>query len=135
MKTKKIISLLLCAIIIISSILSFNYISFAAGNPTVYSNSSNTEIYAGETVRIPISIRDNSGLMGWKLTFNYDKDVLTPTSVDYGDVISGGIQDNIEGDSVPGSFNVYWADSDSETYNGIMFYINFTVNSSAVGNT
>lgn len=135
MKTKKVISLLLCAVIIISSILSFDYISLAVGNPTVYSNSSNTEINAGETVRIPISIRDNSGLMGWKLIFNYDKDFLTPTSVDYGDVISGGIQDNIEGDSVPGSFNVYWAGSDSETYNGIMFYINFTVNSSAVGNT
>lgn len=90
---------------------------------------------AGKTVRIPVMIKDNTGIMGWKLTFEYDKDVLTPVSVEYGDVITGGIQDNIEGDMVPGSINVYWAGSDNEDYNGTMFYIDFAVNDTAVGNT
>ena len=36
---------------------------------------------------------------------------------------------------IPGSINVYWAGSGNEIYNGIMIYINFAVNSSAVGNT
>lgn len=90
---------------------------------------------AGATIRVPVSIKNNTGILGWKLTFDYDTDVLTPISVDYGEVISGGIQDNIEGDMVPGSINVYWAGSDNEDYNGVMFYINFEVNNSAVGNT
>lgn len=100
---------------------------------TVYSDFSSAT--AGSTIRVPISIKNNTGILGWKLTFDYDTDVLTPISVDYGEVISGGIQDNIEGDMIPGSINVYWAGSDNEDYNGVMFYINFEVNKSAVGNT
>lgn len=100
---------------------------------TVYSNFSSAT--AGSTIKVPVSIKNNTGILGWKLTFDYDTDVLTPISVDYGDVISGGIQDNIEGDMIPGSINVYWAGSDNEDYNGVMFYINFEVNQSAVGNT
>lgn len=100
---------------------------------TVYSESISAT--AGQTVKVPVMIKDNAGIMGWKLTFDYDTDVLTPISVEYGEVISGGLQDNIEGDIVPGSINVYWAGSDNEYYNGIMFYINFAVNESAVGNT
>lgn len=100
---------------------------------TIYSDLSSAA--AGSTIRVPVSIKNNTGILGWKLTFDYDTDVLTPISVDYGDVISGGIQDNIEGDMVPGSINVYWAGSDNEDYNGVMFYINFEVNPSAVGNT
>lgn len=100
---------------------------------SVYSDVSSAT--AGTTIKVPVSIKNNTGILGWKLTFDYDTDVLTPISVDYGDVISGGIQDNIEGDMVPGSINVYWAGSDNEDYNGIMFYINFEVNQSAVGNT
>lgn len=94
-----------------------------------------TSATAGSTIRVPVSIKNNTGILGWKLTFDYDTDVLTPISVDYGEVISGGIQDNIEGDMAPGSINVYWAGSDNEDYNGVMFYINFEVNPSAVGNT
>lgn len=94
-----------------------------------------TSATAGSTIKVPVSIKNNTGILGWKLTFDYDTDVLTPISVDYGDVISGGIQDNIEGDMAPGSINVYWAGSDNEDYNGVMFYINFEVNPSAVGNT
>ena len=100
---------------------------------TVYSEEISAT--AGQTVKVPVMIRDNAGIMGWKLTFDYDTDVLTPLSVEYGEVISGGLQDNIEGDMVPGSINVYWAGSDNEYYNGVMFYINFAVNESAVGNT
>mgnify|MGYP002510615359 CR=1 FL=1 len=100
---------------------------------SVYSDVSSAT--AGSTIRVPVSIKNNTGILGWKLTFDYDTDVLTPISVDYGEVISGGIQDNIEGDMVPGSINVYWAGSDNEDYNGVMFYINFEVNPSAVGNT
>ena len=130
---RKAISLILSAVMLFSIAAGMDLYVLAEENAAVYSDF--TTATAGETIRVPVAIKNNRGLLGWKLTFDYDTDVLTPVSVDNGDVISGGIQDNIEGDMIPGSMNVYWAGSGNETYNGIMIYINFVVNSSAVGNT
>ena len=88
---------------------------------------------AGESVTIPVYIKDNPGLMGTKLTFDYNADYLTPISVSAGDVFSGGLQDNINGDAVPGRFNVYWAGSQNTFDNGILFYITFNVSENANG--
>lgn len=85
------------------------------------------EATQGDTVKVPVTIDYPSKLLGFKLIVNYDKDVLTPLSVDYGDVISGGLQDNIEGDSVPGCINIYWAGIEPITKNGTLFYITFKV--------
>lgn len=101
---------------------------------TVYSDI--TDAKAGEIVKVPVYIRDNNGLMGWKLTFDYDTDVLTPISVENGEIINNGYLDNnIDGNMKPGSINVYWAGDDNNADNGIMFYINFAVNEDAVGKT
>lgn len=133
LKLKKNIAFVVCLAIFLSSVVASNMFAYAENFATVYSEEISAT--AGQTVKVPVMIKDNAGIMGWKLTFNYDTDVLTPLSVEYGDVISGGLQDNIEGDMVPGSINVYWAGFDNEYYNGIMFYINFAVSESAVGNT
>lgn len=132
---RKIISMFLSFIMFVSTIACTNLSIYAQTNPTIYSEMDLDKVDSGSTIKVPVSIKNNTGILGWKLTFDYDTDVLTPISVDYGDVISGGIHDNIEGDMVPGSINVYWAGSDNEDYNGVMFYINFEVNQSAVGNT
>lgn len=132
MKFKKIISVLLCVAILMSSFFCINIVSFAQTNPTVYSDINASQFNAGDTIQIPISIKNNTGIMGWMLTFSYDADVFEPISVEYGEVISGGIQDNIEGDAQPGSFNVYWAGSENETYNGIMFYVNLKIKEDAL---
>ena len=101
---------------------------------TVYSDIAGAK--AGEIVKVPVYIRDNNGLMGWKLTFDYDSDVLTPISVENGEIINNGyLDDNIDGNMTPGSINVYWAGDDNNADNGIMFYINFVVNEDAVGKT
>lgn len=135
---KKVLSVLLSVCLMLGAVSAADFSVFSAlaadeNSPTVYSDDIVTE--AGKTARIPIKIENNTGIMGWKLTFTYDPKVLTPLSVETGDVISSGIQDNIEGDMVPGSINVYWAGVDNETYNGTMIYINFAVDESAVGNT
>lgn len=133
MNFKKLVSVVVCLAVFISSVIVSNLFVYAENSATVYSE--DITATADRTVKVPVMIKDNAGIMGWKLTFDYDTDVLTPLSVEYGEVISGGLQDNIEGDMVSGSINVYWAGSDNEYYNGIMFYINFVVNESAVGNT
>lgn len=135
MRNKKSISLLfgVCIALLIATVGILSI--FAAMQPTVYADSINAN--AGQTVRIPVLISNNSGLAGAKLQFSYDETKLTPISVESGDVFSSGLQDNIEGDAQPGSFNVYWASAtgDNVSADGVLFYINFNVESSAYGSS
>lgn len=134
MRTKKTISLTLCALLICLSVFALDFSSTALNTATVYSSFASS-VNAGDTVQIPVCISDNPGIMGFMLSFDYDADVLTPVSVTYGDVLQSGLQDNIEGDAVPGSFKVYWSGNENFTANGIMLYVNAEISASAVGNT
>lgn len=133
MKRKKyiLIPIALSVILLVTGLFS----AYASSNATVYANS--ISINAGQTIKVPILIKNNTGLAGAKLVFTYDANVLTPKSVEAGDVFSNGLQDNIDGDAVPGEFNVYWASStgDNNSSNGVLFYINFNVSASAYDNT
>ena len=129
MKARKVIAVF-CAIALVLSIgVIFAY---AQNKPTVYSSFTD-EVSAGDDVRIPVLINDNSGIMGFMLEFSYDDEVITPSSVEYGSVLSGGLQDNIEGDAQPGAFKIYWAGNENNTSNGVLFYINAHINETAVG--
>ena len=131
MKHKKIIAVVTVIAIVLSTLVATG-IAFAQNRTTVYSSFTG-EVSARDDITIPVSIRDNTGLMGFMLEFNYDADIITPTSVGYGDVLSGGLQDNIAGDAEPGSFKVYWAGNENNYENGVLFYINAHINETAVG--
>lgn len=131
MKIKKILLIILATVMFVTSFpfckssLEANATNVGEGI-NVYSD--NIVATVGKTVQVPIYIGNNTGLIGFKITFNYDYNVLTPVSVTNGDIITSGLQDNIEGDSVPGSINVYWATTDNLYDNGIAFYVTFQVN-------
>jgi hypothetical protein len=108
--------------------------TYANTNTTIYSDYSET-VSAGENLKLPVCINNNTGLMGLRLNIGYDSDVLTPASVEYGDVFNSGLQDNIEGDADEGFVKVYWSGTANNIENGILFYINFTVDSTASGKT
>lgn len=127
---KKFISILLCIVLVFASM----SIAVSAAS-TVNVVLGTTTATAGETVKVPVKLLNNSGVMGFKLIFDYDASILTPVSVEYGAAISSGLQDNIEGDSVPGKMCVYWAGTENVTAGGIWFYINFEVNSDSKGRT
>ena len=134
---KKILCIILSCLMIFSAgalgISALDSGRTVAGAPTVFAE--DLTVNAGDILRVPVQIKDNTGIMGWMLSFAYDTDFLTPLTVEYGEVISSGVQDNIEGNMVPGSINVYWAGYNNAVYNGIMIYINFAVNAAAVGDT
>ena len=126
---KKFISIALSMVLLVCGC-GLGTVAIGAGaTANVYSQNMSAD--AGEIVKVPVYIGGNSGLLGLKLTFDYDPAVLSPVNVEYGPAMSYGIQDNIEGDSVPGSMNVYWAGSEDVKANGIWFYINFRVLSTA----
>lgn len=127
---KKFISIILCLVLVAVS-MSIAVSAASAVNIVL----GTTTATAGETVKVPVRLLNNSGVMGFKLIFKYDSKVLTPTSVEYGAAMSYGLQDNIEGDSVPGEMCVYWAGTENVTTGGIWFYINFNVNAESMGRT
>ena len=102
-------------------------------NTTIYSEQ--ISVNAGEDISIPIYVKNNAGFMGFALEFEYDSNVLTPVSVTKGNLITSGLDDNLLGDAIPGKFKAVWYGTENLTENGILMYLNFTVNDKANGET
>ncbi|MBQ7546013.1 MAG: hypothetical protein IJT41_03485 [Clostridia bacterium] len=79
----------------------------------------------GSDIAVPIRIERNSGLMGFKLTFAYDSDVLTPVSVQKGEVTQSGMLDDSIRVSSPGSFEVIWSHSADVKTDGVLMTLVF----------
>ena len=89
----------------------------------------------GKAVMLPVSVTGNEGLMGLRVTVNYDPAFLQrPTATAAGVTASGLFNDSIS-TSAPGSFDVVWcADADVKE-NGELFVLGFTVSENAAGST
>lgn len=74
---------------------------------------------------VPLSIRDNPGLMGFKLIVKYDSSILQPKTVTRGTVTQTGMMnDSIEvGDS--GSLLIVWSDTDAVKEDGTLAVLTF----------
>lgn len=100
---------------------------------TVYSEG--ISAVTGSEISVPVRIKNNSGTMGFALEFEYDSTVLTPVSVEKGSLITSGLDDNLQGDAIPGKFKTVWYGTENLTDNGILMYLNFTVSDRASGET
>lgn len=136
MKLRKTISVILSASILISVIFACVSSASAASAYSVYSDSDLTAT-AGSTISIPMCISENQGLMGYDMSFTFDDKVLTPVSVTRGSILTNGyFQDDIEGTtSTSNRFRVTWSNTNQSTENGIMFYVNFSIDALATGST
>lgn len=122
---------LLISILMITS--SAFVMTFAAGSATISAGQIGTAT-PGQHITIPVSISNNTGIMGFSISFEYDKNVLTPVSATSGTVINGLFDNSIE-TSEAGSFDVVWSGTEDCKQNGVLFNITFAVNSSASGTT
>lgn len=93
----------------------------------------NAEIYAerieaakGVQISIPFKISNNPGMMGFKVTVNYPKELTSPKVVG-GEVIAGGMLNDSIVDSTDGSFDIVWTGSENTTLNGTLFTLHFNV--------
>lgn len=131
--TKKIMSIALI-LIIISNFCILSYAENSVEN-FIFSDSNATTVSVGSIIKIPVSIKQNSGIMGFKILINYDTNVLKPISIERGEVTQNGmINDNI-GVTQDSEFCVIWSDNKNSFSNGIIFYINFTVLQTTEENT
>ena len=104
------------------------WISVLAVSTLVFSASAaQTQIYAEPItaraqgdVLCPVRIRGNPGLMGFKLTFLYDSEVLNAVSVQRGEVTQNGILNDSIGVSSAGSLETIWSHSTNVTADGVL---------------
>ena len=136
MKMQRVLSIILTLCLMFSCVFICGIPASALTAYSVYSDS-NIQATASQTVSIPVRISNNSGLMGYDMNFTYDDKVLTPVSVTRGSIMTDGFfEDDIEGTtSTNTSFRVFWSHAYPSTENGIMFYLNFNVDSKAMGST
>lgn len=87
----------------------------------------------GETVQVPVSIANNSGIIALRIHIAYDADVLTLQSVTDGDLFPGGTV--LMGGQVQANpYTVIWEDSlsrENYTQNGTLVTLQFLVSETA----
>ena len=75
---------------------------------------------------VPIYIRNNHGIMGFALIFEYDSLMITPVEVEAGDMIStGNFADNIGSNA--DYFRVLWNNAENVSDNGLLLTVKFSV--------
>lgn len=127
---KKIISILT---VLLATILIFqiNIVAFASQVPTV---SSDDIVLTEVETLIPVKIKNNSGLMGYKITVKYDKTKLQVCSVTKGDVCNkGNFITNFNSDI--DTFDIVWNNIDNITKDGNLFVISAKAKKNASGKT
>lgn len=94
---------------------------------------------AGDSVYIPVTITDNTGIAGLDLQLSYDSSYLSPVAVEQGDFIGeGDFSTNLdEGNgNVVDKVAVHWNNVDNVTGDGELFTVEFLIKEGAkVGET
>lgn len=118
---KKLLSVLLAGLFIFV----LNTSAFAAGNAVVFSDEINTTLK--EEFVVPVKIKNNSGLMGFKITVKYPDSQITLKNVSSGSLTGSGLFNTSVTDyySVKGSFDVLWSDAQNVNGDGTLFMITF----------
>ena len=103
--------------------------AFAAAETEVYSDT----VYAtlGETVTVPIKIRNNTGIMGFRLTFTYPDELESP-QVLRGALLSEGLLNDSISEATKGTFDVVWSNTQNVTGDGTLLLLHFEVSEGAV---
>lgn len=87
----------------------------------------------GDTVSIPVLIRNNQGIMGFGVTVSYDASVLSPVSVAKGSIIQNGTFDTSIEVAEQGCFKIVWNGNEDIAQDGQLFVLQFAVSADFVG--
>lgn len=129
MKYKKIFALIVSLVLI----WIFSAVGFASKSPTVYISDFNAK--PGDAVFIPIQIKDNPGIMGFRITLKYDPKILTPRAVSKGTVTQAGMFEDSVSSSDKGSFDIVWNNVKEIKDDGTLAVAGFTCSGKAADQT
>lgn len=98
-------------------------------SPEIYLENASSE--SGGTIGVPVYIKGNCGLMGFKFQMIYNADIFIPQSVTWA-LDSGNKEDSI-GSNSSGTVDIAWSGNENYTADGLLFTVNFKVADHAVG--
>ncbi|MCM1284759.1 MAG: bacterial Ig-like domain-containing protein [Acetobacter sp.] len=134
MKFKRIISIILAFLILLSSFSVITAFSKEQNDTVIYSE--NVTVKSGENVTSPIYIKNNIGLVGIKVILHYDETKLAPKSVVFTNIFDYEVKDDNIGSNraIPGQLEIVgYNDEKSCSANGVMFYVEFETITNYVG--
>lgn len=108
-------------------------VAFAASAAEVYADEITAE--SGKTVIIPVNIKNNTGIMGFKITVSYDKSVLTSPTVTSGSLTENGMMNDSIGVTPEGTFDVIWSGTQNASGDGTLMILSFRANETDVEET
>lgn len=89
------------------------------------------EAYTGTQFRIPITLNNNTGIMGLGVDVEYNPDIFECPQVTRGTVIADGTFNDSIVESTNGSFKILWSGTDNMAENGELFSLSFNVRENA----
>ncbi len=131
---KKQICFLVVFILTVLSILTIDLPVYAENSGIrIYYESQNVQ--KGDIVSIPISVQNNSGIMGLGLEIHYDKNVFEIQSLTKGGVLEKGIFNTSlqEGTDPAGNIKVLWSNTDIVKLNGTLMVLTLKIKDTASG--
>ena len=131
---KKTLLIVIAAVTVVISASLLCFVSSAAG-PTVYSPESVITASPGETLTVPVCVRDDPGIMGIHIVVGYPEGLLTPTKVARGECLTAGNFADSIGTGTDGAIDVIWSNTENVTTDGVLFEVTFDVSDdpSAIG--
>lgn len=130
MKTKR---LLQTIVLVLVAVFLFASSAVAVDKALVYADKISTK--PNSIFFVPVNIKGNPGLMGFKLTVSYDKEVLTLPVVTRGTITQGGMLNDSIGVSEEGTFDIVWTNDSAVTNDGTLLVLSFNVDDTDVKNT
>lgn len=103
--------------------------------PTVYG--AEIETAAGKEVKVPVLIKDNQGLAGFRMHVTYDESIMRPVKAEKGKMLSemnGGTFDSDLGNHTGNSFDIL-ADNAENFTNGELLILTFQILDSAAASS
>lgn len=119
---------LLVSLLLIFSVMPIS--SYAADTAVVYGETVNTQ--SNSIFFVPVLIKNNTGLMGFKITVKYDPEILRLPAVSRGTVTESGMLNDSIGVSEDGTIDIVWTNDAAVSKDGTLFVISFNVDKVAV---
>lgn len=99
--------------------------AFAANTAEIYAES--VTATTDKTTLIPVRIKNNTGIMGFKITVNYDKSVLSSPKVMKSNITENGMMNDSIGVTPEGTIDIVWNGTQNENGDGTLMTLSFMV--------
>lgn len=114
------IRIIVTGVVLLVMLYCFNSPAYAATENDVYAGKAKS--IGDDLIVIPISIKNNTGFMGFKIELEYPLDELKIYSITKGDILNGGIlSDNNKPEY--SNCSVMWSGTNCITEDGVLFYL------------